>query len=132
MGKLGIFDEDQFRWVQFDEDTEIRLKYINKEELTKINSKAEKAARLTGTDEREVFNRLLAERAVHGWRHVDNHDHSGLIVRGEQLPFNDTNRNMLMKKSIEFSSFVNGNCTNSRLFLDDDQPEPAEGEGKNG
>lgn len=119
MAELGIFDEEQIRFIQFDEDTEVQIRFIGKEDLTAINRKAEKAARLSGSDDRAIFNQFLAEKCVLGWRNKFNHEHPGIIVNKQPLPFSPENRAMLMKRSIEFSSFVNSTCTNSRLFLED-------------
>lgn len=123
MAELGIFDEEKIRWMQFDEDTEIQIRCIGKESLTAISRKSEKAARLSGSDSGDIFNQILGEKAVLGWRNIFNHEHPGLVLQKQPLPFSEQNRNMLMKKSIEFSSFVNSNCTNSRLFLEEVEEE---------
>jgi len=123
MAELGIFDEPQEKWVQFDEDTEVLIRYIDRETLNKITRKSDKASRLSGGDDKTIFNKMLAAECVLGWRHLDDHDHPGLVINKQPLPFNVQNRDMLMRRSNEFASFVNTNCINSRLFLekDDDQ-----------
>ncbi len=121
MGKLGIFDEERSKWIQFDEDAEVLVGFISKEELDKLSTKASKAARLSGQNEKEVFNRMLGRSAVQGWRKVDDYNHPGLIVKGQPLSFTPENVDMLMKRSLEFSAFINENAINSKLFLDEEE-----------
>lgn len=125
MGKIGIFDEDRTRWVEFDEDTEIRIRFVGKEELARIHRKAAKKARLSGADASEIQNRELGRVAVLGWRNVDDHDHPGLIVNDQPLEFTQENLDMLMKRSLEFSAFVNQQCVDSRAFLEAEEEEDA-------
>ena len=121
MADLGIFDDVQEKWVQFDEDTEVLIRFVDRETLDRITRKSDKAARMSGSDDRKIFNKLLAEAAVHGWRNIDNHDHPGLRVNRQPLLFTPENRDMLMKRSNEFAGFVNTTCINSRLYLEEDE-----------
>ncbi|MEM4368374.1 MAG: hypothetical protein QXO21_05145 [Candidatus Anstonellales archaeon] len=123
MGKLGIFDEEKTKWIQFDEDTEVLLKFVSKEELKKISIKAERASRLSGVDPSDVANIQLGRTAVLGWRKIDNHNHPGLIVKGQPFPYTKENVDLLMTKSLEFSKFVNENAINSRIFLEEEEEE---------
>jgi hypothetical protein len=121
MGKLGIFDDERKKWIQFDVDTEILIKLISKEELRKILQKVNKRTRLSGENEADISDRLLSAAAVLGWRKIDDHNHPGLVVNEQPLPFTPKNLDMLMSKSIEFSRFVNENCIDSKQFLNEEQ-----------
>lgn len=120
MARLGLFSGEKKRFVQFDEDTEVLLLHIDKEALTEITKKAAKAARISGGDAKEIFNQRLGRAAVLGWRNVDNHAHPGLIVDNQPFPYSTANVDLLMRKSLEFSSFVNSEACDSVQFLDID------------
>jgi hypothetical protein len=126
MGKLGIFDEEQTKWIQFDEDTEIKVRFMGREDLSALYNKSEKAARLSGGDSTNIFNLNLAEKCVLGWRNVYDHNHPGIIVNNSPVAFNPQNRSMLMKRSTEFATFINTTCKDSRLFLEDEIVDKAE------
>lgn len=119
MARLGLFDGEQKQWIQFDEDTEVLLGFVDKEELNKLNRLADKQARLTKGDVTVIGNRLLGERAVFGWRKCSDHTHPGLMTaNGTPIQFSATNRDMLMKSCREFSNFVNENAIDSAVFLE--------------
>lgn len=126
MGRLGIFDEEMTRWIQFDEDTEVFIRFVGKEDLRKIFKKAERTAKLTGADSTELSNRELGRLCVMGWRKIDEHDHPGLIIKGKPLQFSPDNIDMLMKRSLDFSRFVNENAIDSRLFLEEEEEKKVE------
>jgi len=121
MGEIGIFDDERKKWIQFDEDTEVLIRFIDRRELRKIQSKAEKTARLTGADADEIANRYLGRSAVLGWRKINDHSHPGLMIQGRPLPYTPENVDMLMTRSLEFSKFVNEHCVNSKIFLQEDE-----------
>lgn len=119
MAKIGIFDEQKQQWVQIDEDTEVLIRFVDKEELNALNRKADKTARLTKGDVSVIGNRLLGEVAVFGWRKLSDHNHPGLLdAKGNPIPFTAENRNMLMKRCREFSNFVNETAIDSSVFLE--------------
>lgn len=126
MGKLGIFDDERKRWIQFDEDTEVLIRFAGKEELRRIFKKAEKTAKLTGADSMDLSNRELGRLCVMGWRKIGDDNHPGLIVQGKPLPFTPENIDFLMKHSLEFSRFVNENGIDSRQFLESEEEEKIE------
>lgn len=121
MADLGIFDEPTHKWIQYDEDTEVQVRHIGKEELRKINLKAAKTAKLTGVDSVAINNKMVGRAAVLGWRKINDHNHPGLTMKRQPLPFTPENIDMLMRRSLEFSNFVNENCLDSKLFLDADE-----------
>lgn len=119
MARIGIFQGEKKRWVQYDQDTEILIKHIGKPALSEINQKAQKTARLSGADAKDLFNQRLGRAAVLGWRNIDDHQHPGFIVDEQPLPFSEQNLDMLMRESLEFSAFVNAEAIDSQQFLDD-------------
>jgi len=121
MSELAIFDDERKKWIQYDEDSEVLIKHINKEELQKISQKADKAAKLTGSDRANIFSRLLGRASILGWRKIDNHAHPGLMLKGQPLQFTPENIDMLMQKSLEYSIFVNENAIDSKLFLEEEK-----------
>lgn len=117
MAELFIDDEGAEKWIQFDRDTEVLVKLQPRAALKSLARKAEKSARLTGENERDIFNLLLAKSAIKGWRKTDDHAHPGLTVNGQPLPFTLENVKMLMEKSTEFFRFIDNYAVNSREFL---------------
>jgi len=125
MGNLGIFDDERKRWIQFDEDTEVHIKFVGREELKKLQRGAEKTAALANVDARDILATKLGRACVLGWRNMDDHNHPGLMVNGQPLEFNQENVDMLMSRSTEFARFVDLNSVNSSLFLEEEQEEAA-------
>lgn len=119
MAKIGIFDEQKQQWVQIDEDTEVLVRFVDKEELNALNRKADKIARLTKGDISVIGNRLLGEVAVFGWRKITDHTHPGLMdANGHPIPFTNLNRDMLMKRCREFSNFINETAIDASVYLE--------------
>lgn len=134
MARVGLFEETPSKWIQFDEDTEICVRFISKEEAQALSKKSDKLVKLSGGDALSVWNQLIADKAVVGWRNIHDHSHPGLLdAAGRAIPFTAENRDMLMKKCREFSLFVSDNCTDSKAFLEDEQQKSREHESiKNG
>ena len=125
MARVAIFEDDEVRqkWFQYDEDTEVLISYIGRQDLQKINNKASKAGKLTGTAHTDYFNCLVGRKAVKGWRKAKDHDHPGLIVKYQPFPYTQENLDLLMTRSLEFSRFVNDRCTDAELFDLEDEAE---------
>lgn len=123
MGQLGVFDDDRSRWLRFDEDTEVRIRFLPRDALRKIQRKAEQTARLTGASASDIADAMVGHEAVLGWRKVGEHGHPGLVVNNKPLPFSLENVEMLMKRSSEFFRFVDENVINSRQFLQEERDE---------
>ena len=121
MGKLGIFNDERSKWIQFDEDTEVLVRFIGRQELRKMQRKAEKTANLIGVDVNDILNQKLGRAAVLGWRKMNDHKHPGLIIKDQPLPYTPENIDMLMTRSLEFSKFVNDNAVDSKLFLEEEK-----------
>jgi hypothetical protein len=118
MAKLGIYNAERKKWIQYDEDTEVLIKHVGKEELNEISTKARKQAKLSGsTDIGAIINQRLGKIAVLGWRKIEDPTHPGFVVNDAPLPFTPENVGMLMAKSLDFSNFVNENAINANEFL---------------
>lgn len=118
MAKVAIFDEEQVKTFEFDEDTDVDLKYLTKEEARELNKAVEKIVNRTGADWSVVWNQKLGEEVVKGWRHRKNADHPGFTLPdGTPIPFTPENRDMMMKHCREFSLFVGENTVNAKEFL---------------
>ncbi len=120
MAELGIFDDEKEKWIQFDEDTEILIAFLPKEDLKSIIRKAEKTSRLSGESSIDIANLNIAKKVVKVWRKIRDHSHPGLMLKGQPLPFNEENIIMLMKRSYEFSNFIQEYSTNVRFFMEED------------
>ncbi|GAB4486020.1 MAG: hypothetical protein OHK006_13210 [Thermodesulfovibrionales bacterium] len=123
MGEVGIYEGERQKWIQYDEDTEVLIRLISKEELRKILIKAQKSAKLTGSHADNYADQLLGRAAVKGWRKIDRHEHPGLTVGGKPLPFTPENIDLLMKGSLKFSRFVNDSAVAEDEFADGAEDE---------
>jgi len=58
MADLAVFEEGERvqRWIQFDEDTEVLLEFLPKQELKAELRKAEKTAKLSGGNVNDILN----------------------------------------------------------------------------
>jgi hypothetical protein len=123
MAKALIYDSERKRWIQFDEDTEVLLRFADKAKVGEIMKKAAKRAKLSGGDVDAIANQMVGEYIVLGWRHIDQEkhpDHPGFTdMAGNPLPFTAETRDRFMKKWREFSNFVNENGIDSAAFADD-------------
>jgi hypothetical protein len=120
MAQLGIFENAPKKWVQFDSDSEVSLQYVDKEQLGKLIKQANEVSQKIKTPQGTAYDMFLGKTAVHGWRNINDHSQTGLMLPGNiPIPFTPGNRNMLMIKSRDFSEFVFQKCTNASLFLDD-------------
>lgn len=118
MAKIGVFNEAPQKYIQFDEDTEILLRYVDKEELAGLIRKANEISQKLKTQQNMAYDMFLGKKAVLGWRNIKDHNHPGLLLPGgEPISFTPENRNMLMTKSRDFSEFVFQKCTDASLFL---------------
>jgi hypothetical protein len=119
MGKVAIFDEEQVKTFEYDEDTDVTLSYLTKEEAVKLNKEVDKIVARTAADWTLVWNQKLGERVIKGWNHRTNRDHPGFIMpNGTPIPFNPVNRDMMIKRNREFSLFVGHNAVDPQVFLE--------------
>lgn len=125
MAQIGIFEKAPQKWIQYDEDTEVLLEYVDKEALTKLMKQANEAAQKLKMPQGTVYDMFLGKKAVHGWRNIKDHSHPGLLLPNLQpIAHTPENRNLLMTKSRDFSEFVFQKSTNATIFLEVDPDEP--------
>lgn len=119
MARCAIFDDEQVRTLEYDEDTDVSLVFLTKEEAVKLNKEVDKIVQRTGSEWSLIWNQKLAERCVRGWNHRTNPDHPGFVMPdGSPIPFTPENRDMMMKRNREFSLFVGQSVVDSGLFLE--------------
>jgi hypothetical protein len=122
MAKLGIFTESPQRWLQFDEDTEVLLSYLKKEQALQLSKDVDKILSQTGSDRTVVWNQKLGALVVHGWRNMKNHDAPGFTYPdGSPIPYTPENRDLLMRSCREFSIFVGENTIDPKIFMEIEQ-----------
>ena len=122
MAKVGIFETPPRKWFPYDTDTEVELEFISKERMSKLIKQADDAAKKIKGTASIIYDMFLGKAAVYGWRNINQDKFPGdpglKLPGGTALPFNENNRNLLMKSCSEFSTFVFRTCTDSANFLD--------------
>lgn len=127
MAQIGIFEKAPQKWIQYDEDTEVLLEYVDKEALTKLIKQANEASQKLKMPQGTVYDMFLGKKAVHGWRNMKDHSHPGLLLPNQQpIEHTPENRNMLMTKSRDFSEFVFQKSTNAAIFLESEPESPSD------
>lgn len=121
MADIDVFGEEKEKFVQFDDDTEVLLVYLDKSAVGEIRKRAKKLDSKSNMEYDAAFNYLLGKAAVKGWRKIKDHKHPGLIFNKKPFPFNEDNRDFLMRKSIDFASFVNGNTVDPEPFREEEE-----------
>ena len=124
MAEIKIFDKEPKpqKWFDFDEDTEILVEYTEKEDLDEIRAQAARQSRMTLRENIDVIaNGLLGQRKVKGWRKKDDPAQPGLIVNGQPFPYSEKNAAYLMRKSLDFSNFVNEICLKISQFAEEER-----------
>jgi hypothetical protein len=116
MAEIGLYEEGRRKWLPYDEDTEVCIELLSKEQVRQINQKAAKAGKRAG----EMGDKLLGRAAVKGWRKTDDHEHPGFMVKGIPFQFDQENLDTLMTRNTDFSAFVNKNCLNEDAFIEED------------
>ena len=116
MAELDIFEHAPKRWFDYGGDSEVLLLYAGKEVLTRIRHKAAEIAAKTGGDFNAISIRLVGRYAVKGWRKKSDHNHPGLTVSGQPIPYSGESLDILMRRSNEFSDFVNRKCADADFF----------------
>lgn len=121
MAEIDVFDGEKEGPVQFKVDTNVTLVYQDKAACGAIRKKAKKLATKSGMEYDDAFNLLLGRAAVKGWAHINKKNHPGLIFNNKPFPFTEDNRDFLMRKSIDFSSFVNANVVDPDSFREEEE-----------
>lgn len=118
MAERAIFDGERKEWVEFDEDTEVLIRFISKEELREIGKATDKAARNRPQDRAEIFSRNFALKSVLGWRKIGEPSHPGFTLKGQPFPFNEENLLTLIQKDYDFSQKVGEYGIDAHYFLE--------------
>lgn len=118
MGKVAIFDVPPVKTFEYDEDTNIDLEFLRKEDAQELNKEVDKIVARTGSDWNKVWNACLGRRVVKDWRHRTQADHPGFVLPDDTpIPFTEENLDMMMARNREFSIFVGENTVNAKEFL---------------
>jgi hypothetical protein len=113
--EIGALKQDDFQaWIPF-QDAEVLIRYVDIEELRRLNKQATKTAwdrRHQKTEELDALeaNRLLGRASVRGWKNI--------TMDGEEYPYTPDNCDFLMQKWFEFSRFINEVCTDLQAMMD--------------
>ena len=113
--EIGALKQDDFQaWIPF-QDAEVLIRYVDIEELRRLNKQATKTAwdrRHQKTEELDALeaNRLLGRASVRGWKNI--------TMDGEEYPYTPENCDFLMQKWFEFSRFVNEVCTDFQAMME--------------
>ena len=121
MAEIDVFGDEQENYVQFDKDTEVLLAYLDKADVGVIRKKAKALAKKSAMEYDDAFNLLLGRKAVKDWRNIKKNSHPGLIFNKKPFPFTEENRDFLMRKSIDFSSFVNASVVDPDSFREEEE-----------
>lgn len=121
MALFDVFETDVEEYVQFDSDTEVLLIYLDKQAVGEIRKKAKKLSSKSSMEYEDAFNYLLGKKAVKGWRKINDQKHPGLIFNKKPFSFSEENRDFLMRKSIDFSTFVNATAVDADSFREEEE-----------
>lgn len=118
--ELGPLTEDEITcWVPYGKDGRVLMRFVTLEELNALRKKATERTwiehRLVEEKDTVKENVLLGRAAVRDW---DN-----LTVGGEHFPYSEEKCDLLMKRSYEFSDFVNLVCIQIRFFVKEQEDE---------
>ena len=101
-------------WVPFDDESEILIAYVPRDELQNIFKRATKIVYKNHKQieeyDRTEGDRLLGRRAVKDWRPLEGN--RGFTNDGQPFPCTPENIETLMTKWSAFAVFVNDACVN--------------------
>jgi hypothetical protein len=119
----GLKKETLTAWVPFDDDTEVLIGYLSREDLREIG-KGATMTRFVKHQKSEQFDqdeadRLLGRKAVKDWRALPGRP--GFTDGGAPFPYSPENCDLLMEKFNEFSNFVNVTCIDFSRFIEEEK-----------
>jgi hypothetical protein len=128
MAKVGLFAAPPKKWFQFDEDTEVLIEHADKEDLSELTKKAEEKSRKFKANAAVLYDIFFGRKKLHGWRKIKEHNHPGLLSPedGAPIEFTPQNRDKMMMKCQDFSSFVFQKSINATNFIGDNEVEEGE------
>ena len=129
MDLTGLKNDTLTAWIPFDDDTEVLVAYVSREDLRELKKRATSVRfvrhqKSEETDSREA-DRLLGRKAVRDWRALPGR--SGFTMDGESFLYSPENCDFLMERFNEFANFVNEKSIEFSAFVEEER----EGELKN-
>jgi hypothetical protein len=123
MDLSGLKQETLHAWIPFDDDTEVCIAYVWREDLRQLRRQAASAGfmkrqRSEETDLEEA-DRLLGRKAVKGWRALPGR--TGFTMGGEAFPYSAGNCDFLMERFNEFADFVNEKAVEFSNFVEEEK-----------
>ncbi len=128
MAKVGIFKQTPEKYFDYEDDTEVLLRYVSKDAMSEVIKKADSAAKKLGTSSSKLYDIFLARAAVIGWRKKGpvpdeafvSGFHPGLVMPdGAPFPYTPENRDAVSAQDRAFSAFVLHKSTDAVGFMDD-------------
>lgn len=119
MAQLPVVREGAvlIEWIQFDEDTEVGVEFLDRPEFKDEIKKAEKIAKRTGAAVNDILNPRLAKRCIKGWRKIGNPAATGFMDGDNPFPFSEENLMFLVKNSYGFNAFLSEYVANEQFYL---------------
>ena len=127
MDLSGLKNDVLTAWMPFDDDTEILMAHVSREDLRKLKKQATspkfiRHQKTEETDPKEA-DRLLGRVAVKDWRPLP--DRKGFTMKGEQFPYSPESCDFLMERFNEFANFVNEKAIEFSNFVEEEKEEDA-------
>ncbi len=121
----GLKNESLQGWVPFDDDTEILIAYVSREDLRVLRKEATslkfmRHGKSEETDAKEA-DRLLGRKAVKDWRALPGR--KGFTMGGEPFRYSPENCDFLMERFNEFANFVNETAIDFVTFVEEEKEE---------
>jgi len=121
----GLKSEELSAWIQFDDDTEVLISYVSRQDLRALNKKATVTAyarhQKTKEYDPKTADMLLGRSAVKDWRALPGRP--GFTMKGEPYPYSQENCDFLMENYNEFANFVNEQAIEFSNFVEEEKAE---------
>ncbi len=117
----GLKNDTLQAWVPFDDDTEVLIAYVSREDLRELRKQATslkflKHQKSEETDAKEA-DRLLGRKGVKNWRALPGRP--GFTMGGEVFGYSPENCDFLMERFNEFANFVNEAAIDFSKFVEE-------------
>jgi hypothetical protein len=117
--------EEVSAWIQFDEDTEVLIAYVSREDLRKLRRQAtvtryKHHQKVEEVDEKEL-ERLLGRAAVKDWRALPGRP--GFTMGDEPYLYSEEHCDFLMERLNEFATFVDMVVVDFSSFVREEKAE---------
>jgi hypothetical protein len=125
MDLSGLKNDALAAWIPFDDDTEVLISYVSREDLRQLRRQAASVRfvkhRKTETTDPGEADRLLGRAAVKDWRALPGRP--GFTMGGARYPYSPENCDFLMAKYNEFANFVNERAIGFSNFVEEEKEE---------